>query len=84
MSVCSVCHKDETEFSLQIQRQAIMICFLGTGKFIKKMGLLPSASVKHELILNFTDTHSNKSPDLKSIEINSGIDSGTTCQLESL
>lgn len=48
------------------------------------MGLLPSASVKHELILNFTDTHSNKSPDLKSIEINSGIDSGTTCQLASL
>lgn len=61
-----------------------MICFLKPGKFILKMGLSPSAFVKHELILNFTDSHSNKTPDLKSIKINSGIDSGTTSAFISL
>lgn len=45
------------------------------------MSLLPSAFVKHGLILNFTDSHSYKTPDPKSIKISSGIDSGTTSQL---
>lgn len=53
------------------------------GNLLKK-GLPPSAFVKHGLILNFTDSHNNKTPDLKSIKINTGIDSGTTSEFVSL
>lgn len=45
--------------------------FFTDREIYKKMGLLPSAFVKHGLIFNFTDSHSNKTPDPKSIKINS-------------